>query len=164
VLVFSRTKHGANKIVKKLITAGINAEAIHGNKTQGARQRALNSFKEGRTKVLVATDIAARGIDVEELSLVINFDLPNVSETYVHRIGRTGRASASGLAISFCDSEERPLLRAIQKLIHQQIPVVADHPFLKDPIEEKPNNPNQPKVRKAPYRDSRTDGTSKFRT
>ena len=106
-LVFSRTKHGADKIVKYLDQAKIKAEAIHGNKSQGARQKALNNFKNGATRVLVATDIAARGIDVAELSLVINYDLPNVPETYVHRIGRTGRASASGVALSFCDREER---------------------------------------------------------
>ncbi|MEE9364741.1 MAG: DEAD/DEAH box helicase [Cellulophaga sp.] len=130
ILVFSRTKHGANKIVKQLDKANIRAEAIHGNKSQGARQRALNSFKDGSLSVLVATDIAARGIDVDELSLVINFDLPNIPETYVHRIGRTGRASASGIALSFCDVEERPYLKSIQKLINQQIPVIKDHPFL----------------------------------
>jgi ATP-dependent RNA helicase RhlE len=136
-LVFSRTKHGADKIVKLLIKAEVNAEAIHGNKSQGARQRALTNFKKGDTKVLVATDIAARGIDVSELSLVVNFDLPNIPETYVHRIGRTGRASASGMAISFCDAEEKEFLRDIQKLIDQRIPVVAEHPFLADSEDEK---------------------------
>ena len=136
VLVFSRTKHGANKIVKTLGKAGINAEAIHGNKSQGARQRALGNFKSGDTNVLVATDIAARGIDVEELSYVINYDLPNVPETYVHRIGRTGRAGASGFAWSFCDAEERAYLRDIQKTIDQKIPVVDEHPFLDDGTEE----------------------------
>lgn len=129
VLVFSRTKHGANKIVKLLDRAGIQAMAIHGNKSQGARQKALNSFKAGDTSVLVATDIAARGIDVDELGLVINYDLPNIPETYVHRIGRTGRAGASGTALSFCDVEERPYLRDIQKTIDQQIPVINTHPF-----------------------------------
>ncbi|WKN44797.1 DEAD/DEAH box helicase [Tunicatimonas pelagia] len=129
VLVFSRTKHGANKIVKLLDRANIRASAIHGNKSQTARQKALNSFKSGELKVLVATDIAARGIDVEELSHVVNYDLPNVPETYVHRIGRTGRAGASGKALSFCDTEERAYLRDIQKTINQKIPVVADHPF-----------------------------------
>ena len=131
-LVFSRTKHGANKIVKMLARADISAEAIHGNKSQNARQKALGSFKRGDTKVLVATDIAARGIDVEELSLVINYDLPNVPETYVHRIGRTGRARASGIALSFCDVEERAYLRSIEKLIKQQISVVEDQPFVDD--------------------------------
>ena len=135
VLVFSRTKHGANKIVKALGKAGINAEAIHGNKSQGARQRALGNFKSGDTNVLVATDIAARGIDVEELSYVINYDLPNIPETYVHRIGRTGRAGASGFAWSFCDGEERAYLRDIQKTIDQKIPVVDEHPFPDDGTE-----------------------------
>ena len=132
VLVFSRTKHGANKIVKLLSRANISAEAIHGNKSQTARQRALSNFKNGDTKVLVATDIAARGIDVDELSHVVNYDLPNVPETYVHRIGRTGRAGASGIALSFCDAEERSFLRAIQKLISQKVPVIEAHPFLTD--------------------------------
>ncbi|MCF7825306.1 MAG: DEAD/DEAH box helicase [Candidatus Marinimicrobia bacterium] len=130
VLVFSRTKHGANKIVKFLDRAGISAEAIHSNKSQTARQRALGNFKSGETKVLVATDIAARGIDVDELSHVVNYDLPNISETYVHRIGRTGRAGASGIALSFCDSEEKAYLRDIEKLIRQKIEVVSEHPFL----------------------------------
>lgn len=131
-LVFSRTKHGANKIVKQLGKADIHAEAIHGNKSQGARQKALGRFKNGDINVLIATDIAARGIDVEELSHVINYDLPNVPETYVHRIGRTGRASASGVALSFCDGEEKAYLRDIQKLIDQKVPVVDEHPFPDD--------------------------------
>lgn len=129
-LVFTRTKHGADKVVKVLSKANITAEAIHGNKSQNARQRALSNFKEGKTKVLIATDIAARGIDISELALVINYDLPNVPETYVHRIGRTGRASASGISISFCDVEERPYLKDIEKLIKQQIPVVSTHPYV----------------------------------
>ena len=131
-LVFSRTKHGANKVVKLLAKAGINADAIHGNKSQGARQRALEKFKLGQIKVLIATDIAARGIDIEELSHVINFDIPNIPETYVHRIGRTGRAGASGIGLSFCDVEEKPYLKDIQKLIDQKIPVITEHPFLND--------------------------------
>jgi ATP-dependent RNA helicase RhlE len=130
VLVFSRTKHGANKIVKLLDRAGISAEAIHSNKSQTARQRALGNFKSGETKVLVATDIAARGIDIDELSHVVNYDLPNISETYVHRIGRTGRAGLSGIAISFCDEEEKVYLRDIEKLIKQKIKVVVEHPFV----------------------------------
>ena len=130
VLVFSRTKHGANKIVKLLDRAGIAAEAIHSNKSQTARQRALGNFKSGETKVLVATDIAARGIDVEELSHVVNYDLPNISETYVHRIGRTGRAGASGIALSFCDEEEKAYLRDIEKLIKQKIKTISEHPLL----------------------------------
>lgn len=141
VLVFSRTKHGANKIVKKLAQADINSAAIHGNKSQTARQKALGAFKDRKLKVLVATDIAARGIDVEELSLVINYDLPNVPETYVHRIGRTGRASASGIALSFCDVEERPYLRDIEKLIKQEVPKIGEHPFVDDSKEDVAKKP-----------------------
>lgn len=129
-LVFSRTKHGANKIVKLLEREGIRSAAIHGNKSQATRQKTLDSFKKGKTKVLVATDIAARGIDIDDLALVVNYDLPNVSETYVHRIGRTGRAAASGVAVSFCDREERAYLKDIEKLIGQKIPVVSEHPFV----------------------------------
>jgi len=129
-LVFTRTKHGADKVVKDLNRANILAEAIHGNKSQTARQRALMLFKTGRIRVLVATDIAARGIDVEDLSHVINYELPNIPETYVHRIGRTGRAGASGIALSFCDNEEREYLRDINKLISPSIPVISDHPFV----------------------------------
>lgn len=129
-LVFSRTKHGANKIVKKLLQAGISAEAIHGNKSQNARQRALENFKTMRISVLVATDIAARGIDVPELSQVILYDLPEVPETYIHRIGRTGRAGLGGKAISFCDETESDLLRDIEKLIQMKIPVIKDQPYL----------------------------------
>lgn len=128
-LVFSRTKHGANKIVKSLENAGFTTEAIHGNKSQNARQLALNNFKERKTRILIATDIAARGLDIEELSHVINYDLPEVAETYVHRIGRTGRAGLGGKAISFCDHEEKPLLQSIQKLISKNIAVVPDHPY-----------------------------------
>jgi ATP-dependent RNA helicase RhlE len=128
-LVFTRTKHGADKVVKELSRAGIGAEAIHGNKSQNARQRALSNFKSGHTRVLVATDIAARGIDVDDLSHVINFELPNVPETYVHRIGRTGRAGASGIALSFCDMEEKEFLRDIQKLIGTTVPVVTEQPY-----------------------------------
>ena len=128
-LVFARTKHGADKIARYVTQSGIRAEAIHGDKVQNARQRALNRFKSGELRVLVATDIAARGIDVSELSHVINFELPNVPETYVHRIGRTGRASASGIALSFCDVDERPFLRDIHKLTKQTIPVVNEHPY-----------------------------------
>lgn len=141
-LVFSRTKHGANKIVKLLDRSGIKAEAIHGNKSQRARQKALGNFKSGLTKVLIATDIAARGIDVDELSHVINFDLTNVPETYVHRIGRTGRAGASGIALSFVSSEERPYLRSIEKLINQKITVIEDQPYVDDGTEVPP--PPQP--------------------
>ena len=128
-LVFTRTKHGADKVAKELNRIGISADAIHGNKAQNARQRALLDFKTGRIRVLVATDIAARGIDVEDLSHVINFELPNIPETYVHRIGRTGRAGASGTAISFCDTEEKEFLKDINKLIKIAIPVVESHPY-----------------------------------
>ena len=128
-LVFTRTKHGADKVAQSLTRAGIKAEAIHGNKSQNARQRALTNFKSQQTRVLVATDIAARGIDIDELTHVINFELPNVPETYVHRIGRTGRAGASGTAISFCDAEEKEFLRDIQKLINKSVPVISDHPY-----------------------------------
>jgi ATP-dependent RNA helicase RhlE len=128
-LVFTRTKHGADKVAKELVKNGIRAEAIHGNKSQTARQRALQNFKSRQTRVLVATDIAARGIDVDDLGHVINFELPEVPETYVHRIGRTGRAGASGIAFSFCDPEEKVLLNDIHKLIAKTIPVVKDHPY-----------------------------------
>jgi ATP-dependent RNA helicase RhlE len=145
VLVFTRTKHGADKVVKDLLRENITAEAIHGNKSQNARQRALSNFKSRSTRVLVATDIAARGIDIDELSHVINYELPNVPETYVHRIGRTGRAGASGIAISFCEHEERPYLRDIQKLIGKNIPVVAEHPFLvPSPIDTRPDLGQRP--------------------
>ena len=130
VLVFARTKHGSDKVVKDLANHGVPAEAIHGNKSQNARQRALSNFKSGATRVLVATDIAARGIDVDNLTHVINYELPNIPETYVHRIGRTGRAGASGTAFSFCDREEREFLRDIQKLIGVTIPVVNEHPYV----------------------------------
>lgn len=128
-LVFTRTKYGADKICRDLQRHHISADAIHGNKNQRARQNALNNFKDGKTRVLVATDIAARGIDVDDLSTVINFELPNIPETYVHRIGRTGRAGASGSALSFCDMEERAYLRDIYKLIKRDITVVQEHPF-----------------------------------
>ncbi|MCB0832427.1 MAG: DEAD/DEAH box helicase [Bacteroidetes bacterium] len=129
-LVFSRTKHGAEKIARDLHRAGIKVDALHGNKTQGARQRALNNFKTGRTRVLVATDIAARGIDVDSLSHVINYDMPDVAETYVHRIGRTARAGLTGNAWSFCDADEMTLLKDVQKLTGKPITVVNDHPFV----------------------------------
>lgn len=128
-LVFTRTKHGADKITKDLIKAGIKAEAIHGNKSQNARQRALSGFKSGQIKALIATDIAARGIDIDELSHVINYELPNVPETYVHRIGRTGRAGANGVAFSLCDEEEMEYLKDIQKVIGREIPVTEDQPY-----------------------------------
>lgn len=129
-LVFTRTKHGANRVAADLTKAGIRAEAIHGNKSQTARVAALNNFKNGRNRVLVATDIAARGIDIDALSHVINFELPNIPESYVHRIGRTGRAGASGIAYSFCEGEELPYLKDIQKLIGQLVPVETEHPYV----------------------------------
>lgn len=129
VLVFSRTKHGCDKIVRHLAKNGIKADAIHGNKSQNNRQRALAHFKDKTIRVLVATDIAARGIDVEGMELVINYDLPNISETYVHRIGRTGRAGRDGQAISFSDYEEKSYLKDIEKLTHQSIPVIEDHAY-----------------------------------
>ena len=129
VLIFTRTKHGADRVARHLHQCGVKADAIHGNKAQNARQRALNSFSTGRIRALVATDIAARGIDVEDVTHVINFDLPNEPESYVHRIGRTARAGAGGIAISFCDSEERAYLRNIEKTIRQSLPIFEDHPF-----------------------------------
>jgi len=163
VLVFSRTKHGADKIVRKLKKANITAEAIHGNKSQQARQKALKAFKDGTIKVLVATDIAARGIDIDRLQLVINFDLPNEPETYVHRIGRTGRAGESGRAWSFCDPEEREYLWQITKLIKQTLPLVENHPFIPENLTEyrepvktvtpppTKSNRNKKKKRKRPH-------------
>lgn len=128
-LIFTRTKHGADKVVKDLLRIGVETEAIHGNKSQNARQRALTNFKDGITRVLVATDIAARGIDVDNLSHVINYELPNVPETYVHRIGRTGRAGQSGIAFSFCDSSELEYLKGIEKLIGKNIQKGTINPF-----------------------------------
>ncbi|MEP6610440.1 MAG: DEAD/DEAH box helicase [Mucilaginibacter sp.] len=132
-LVFTRTKHGADKVVKDLVRVGITAEAIHGNKSQNARQRALSNFKNRTTRVLIATDIAARGIDIDELTHVINYELPNIPETYVHRIGRTGRAGLNGIALSFCDQEEIEFLKDIHKLISKQIPVEEAHPYPMSP-------------------------------
>lgn len=160
-LIFTRTKHGANKVVKILVQAGHGAEAIHGNKSQTARQNALKQFKEGKLRALVATDIAARGIDIDGLSHVINFDIPNIPETYVHRIGRTGRAGAEGRALSFCDHEEKEFLRDITRLIKRDIPVVEAHPFLmvggpkkalpEEPRERRPSGPrNGPRPQRAP--------------
>ncbi|MCC6648168.1 MAG: DEAD/DEAH box helicase [Polyangiaceae bacterium] len=142
-LVFTRTKHGANRVAEVLEKAGIGAAAIHGNKSQGARERALAGFKAGTTRVLVATDIAARGIDVDGVSHVVNFELPNVPETYVHRIGRTARAEADGVAVSLCDGEERVFLRDIERLTRREIPrvaVPADLPK-RDPMPERPPLP-----------------------
>lgn len=129
VLVFSRTKHGADKIVKDLDKKGFESKAIHGNKSQTNRQQALNEFKERKIRILIATDIAARGLDIDDLSHVINYNLPEVPDTYIHRVGRTGRAGLGGKAISFCDFEEKPLLNDIQKLIGKILPEVSEHPY-----------------------------------
>jgi len=145
VLVFTKTKHGADRIARDLNRNKTHAEAIHGGKSQNERQKALNNFKTKRTRVLVATDIAARGIDIDELTHVINFDLPDIPETYVHRIGRTGRAGASGIAISFCDYEEKINLADIHKLIAKKIEVVKDHPYdvaLMHPYEQTVSQPS----------------------
>jgi ATP-dependent RNA helicase RhlE len=138
VLVFTRTKHGADKVAKDLSKAGIKAEAIHGNKSQGARERALKGFKDRTIHVLVATDIASRGIDVDKLSHVINFEIPEVAETYVHRIGRTGRAGSTGIAISFCMEEELPYWKGILKLTQQDIEVVKDHAYAENISADRP--------------------------
>ncbi len=150
-LVFTRTKHGADKVVKALEKIKISAEAIHGNKSQNARQRALANFKEKTTRVLVATDIAARGIDIDDMEFVINFEMSNVAETYVHRIGRTGRAGAKGTAYSFCDALEKPFLKDIEKLIGKKIPVIDEHPYplmdhnpVKAAVRQQRNNSNRP--------------------
>lgn len=164
LLVFARTKHGANRIVKKLESAGIHSAAIHGNKSQTARQKALGNFKNGTINVLVATDIAARGIDVDQLELVVNFELPNIPETYVHRIGRTGRAQASGTALSFCDQEEKEFLLDIQKLIKQTIPVIEEHPY-SDEVSSKleDSKGGRPAQGKKPQRSRSAQGGNKKR-
>jgi len=151
VLVFSRTKHGSNKLVKHLSVNGIRSEAIHGNKSQSARERALEQFRAGQIRVLVATDIAARGIDVKGISLVINYDIPNEPESYVHRIGRTARAGADGMAIAFCEPEERPYLRDIEKLIRSSVPVLEDHPYaIGTPAGGSGSQPARPRSNPAP--------------
>jgi len=170
-LVFTRTKHGANRLAGDLVKAGVRSEAIHGNKSQNARQLALSNFKSGHTRVLVATDIAARGLDIEELSHVINYELPNIPETYVHRIGRTARAGLTGTALSFCEAEELPYLKDIQKLIRQSVPVVENHPFaipLTAPAFSANGNvqlPQQPKMNRPPVPNgnNRGAGNSKRR-
>jgi ATP-dependent RNA helicase RhlE len=164
-LVFTRTKHGADNIVKVLKKASIKAEAIHGDKSQNARQRVLEQFKNKEIDILVATDIAARGIDIEQLPFVINFDIPNISETYVHRIGRTGRAGNSGLAISFCGKDEKPYWQDIEKLIRMKIKVVTDHPYTwKDEEvnpDAKPDLRNKDKNKMNPNSNSRKSEASK---
>ena len=156
-LVFTRTKHGANKVVKLLKGSNIQAEAIHGNKSQAARQKALDNFKDQRTRVLVATDIAARGIDVDELQYVINYEIPNIPETYVHRIGRTGRAGSDGTALSFCDAQEKAFLRDIEKLIGKKIPVIEEHDF--PLVDHNPPEPEKQQSRKS--HNSRNNGYRK---
>lgn len=147
-LVFTRTKHGADRVVRLLTRAGIKALAIHGNKSQNARQTALNRFKDGHIDVLVATDIAARGIDINELGYVVNYDLPNIAETYVHRIGRTGRAGREGVAIAFCDAEERPYLRDIEKMMGRQIEVLENELFPATITESASPPPSAPAVKR----------------
>jgi ATP-dependent RNA helicase RhlE len=141
-LVFTRTKHGADKVVRQLVQKGFSADAIHGNKSQNQRDRALAGFRAGRIKTLVATDIAARGIDVDGVSHVVNYDMPNVPESYVHRIGRTARAGAEGIAISFCDGEERAYLRDIERLIRMSIPAtdVRGEPQIAEPQSQQPRS------------------------
>lgn len=164
-LVFTRTKHGADNIVKVLKKASIKAEAIHGDKSQNARQRVLEQFKNKEIDILVATDIAARGIDIEQLPFVINFDIPNISETYVHRIGRTGRAGNSGLAISFCGKDEKPYWQDIEKLIRMKVKVVTDHDYTwKDEVinpDGKPDLRNKDKNKMNPNSNSRKSEASK---
>ncbi|MBI9054001.1 MAG: DEAD/DEAH box helicase [Bacteroidales bacterium] len=162
-LIFARTKYGADKLAKMLSKKKIKAEAIHGDKSQNARQRALTNFKEQTTRILVATDIAARGIDVDDLEYVINYEIPNIAETYVHRIGRTGRAGAKGTAISFCDASEKAYLKDIEKLISKRIDVVNDHEFpLMNHVVEEPPKP-QFKKKKPSYSRSNYSGNKKPR-
>jgi ATP-dependent RNA helicase RhlE len=151
-LVFTRTKHGANRVARHLESAGIGAEPIHGNKSQNARERALAAFKSGACRVLVATDIAARGIDIDGISHVINFDLPNIPETYVHRIGRTGRAGAAGIALSFCDSEERAYLKDIERTIRRRVPVVEAGVHRSALVSSTPESDERPPRRDSPPR------------
>jgi ATP-dependent RNA helicase RhlE len=154
VLVFTRTKHGADKVALDLNRAGIQAEAFHGNKSQGQRQRALGNFKKRITRVLVATDIAARGIDVRDLPFVVNFELPDCAETYVHRIGRTGRAGAKGSALTFCDSAERDQLKSIRKISTSNIEVIEGHPFVSNVSAHAPAAKVAVKKRFTPFRRS----------
>jgi ATP-dependent RNA helicase RhlE len=161
VLVFSRTKHGADNVVKALRNKGVAAEAIHGDKSQNARQRVLEAFKRKEVGVLVATDIAARGIDIDQLPFVINFDLPNIPETYVHRIGRTGRAGNGGIAISFCGKDEAPYWKDIQKLIRVDVEVIKDHPYAWKAESPDENTPKQNSNRSKEAPNSRKSAASK---
>jgi ATP-dependent RNA helicase RhlE len=158
VLVFTRTKHRANNLAKQLTRAQIPADAIHGDKSQTARTRALANFRNGKTRILVATDIAARGLDIDAVTHVINFDLPNEPESYVHRIGRTARAGASGIAYSFCAVDERKYLKDIEKLIRQKIPIIENHPFVSDVVDPEP-----PKRDSTPDKNSRRAGQRRNR-
>lgn len=152
VIVFTRTKHRANRVAERISKSGVTAEAIHGNKSQNARQRALAEFRNGKVRVLVATDIAARGIDIDDVTHVVNFELPNEPESYVHRIGRTARAGATGIAVAFCAPDERPYLRAIERLTSHRLAVVEDHPYKNDsaaPVEpQKITRPQQNRRRR----------------
>lgn len=161
VLVFSRTKHGADNVVKALRKKGVAAEAIHGDKSQNARQRVLEAFKAKEVGVLVATDIAARGIDIDQLPFVINFDLPNIPETYVHRIGRTGRAGNGGIAISFCGKDEAPYWKDIQKLIKVDVEVIKDHPYQWQDGSPDENTPKKSSNRSGEANNSRKSAASK---
>ncbi len=163
-IVFTRTKHGADKLAKILSRANIPADAIHGNKTQGQRQRTLENFRNGRVHILVASDIAARGIDIDDITHVFNYEIPEQPETYVHRIGRTGRAGADGLAVSLCSNEERQLFYSIEQLMHKRIPIIEDHPFVSEFLlttsgtpapQRAPRRPQGPPQQKRSYHDSR---------
>lgn len=162
-LVFTRTKSGANRVSKFLVNAGISSDAIHGNKSQGARQRALDSFKAKKTRVLVATDVASRGIDISALDNVINYEIPNIPETYIHRIGRTGRAGLSGMAFSFCDWEEKKHMRSIMRLTKSEITLVEDHPFpSKMDGKQSSSSSNNQEPSRPPRRPHRKGGNSRF--
>ncbi len=173
ILVFTRTKHGADKVVKVLVKNNIKAEAIHGNKNQNARQRALANFKAQITRVLVATDIAARGIDIDDMEFVVNYEISNLAETYVHRIGRTGRAGANGTAFSFCDAEEKVYLKDIEKLISKKIPIISNHPFPlidnnpvkapKQQFQKRNANHQRPNPNNSSKKNNKDGGQSRFR-
>jgi len=167
VLIFTRTKHGANKVAKQLDQLGITSGAIHGNKSQNARQKALNEFRAGKIRALVATDVAARGIDVDGVTHVINYELPNEPESYVHRIGRTARAGAAGISLSFCDHEERAYLRDIEKTIRQQVPMMEDHPFHHEGIQidydDGRDEARKPQTSRPPQRNRRPSGNKEKR-
>ncbi len=167
ILVFTRTKHRADRVARTLNSAKIKAEAIHGNKSQNARQRALNNFKDRTTRVLIATDIAARGIDIDHLTHVVNFELPEVPETYVHRIGRTGRAGRAGVAVSFCDAEEVPMLKDIERLINKRIPVLGDKVFdsrtIKSAVSSKKDAIKEEARRRSTFKSKRAEGGSEGR-